>query len=104
MGGPWPGTPVNCGIHDSNASLLPYLKGHEAPFAVVSTGTWVIAMAIGGRMSRNIGNLDEARDTLVNVNALGAPVPSARFMGGREYEALGAPAGTTPQGIAAALT
>ncbi|MFD1807147.1 hypothetical protein ACFSHQ_00750 [Gemmobacter lanyuensis] len=30
--------------------------------------------------------LDPARDVLVNVNALGAPVPSARFMGGREWE------------------
>src|SRR5262245_55669002 len=43
------GTPVYCGIHDSNASLLPHLRGRQAPFAVVSTGTWVISMAIGGR-------------------------------------------------------
>ncbi|MBL9060336.1 MAG: carbohydrate kinase, partial [Mangrovicoccus sp.] len=32
--------------------------------------------------------LDPARDVLVNVNALGQPVPSARFMGGREFEIL----------------
>ena len=32
--------------------------------------------------------LDPARDTLVNVNAFGDPVPSARFMGGREFERL----------------
>jgi hypothetical protein len=32
--------------------------------------------------------LDPARDVLVNVNALGQPVPSARFMGGREYELI----------------
>ena len=30
----------------------------------------------------------DARDVLVNVNALGQPVPSARFMGGREYELI----------------
>ena len=41
-------------------------------------------MAIGGREVA----LDPARDTLVNVNALGKPVPSARFMGGREFETL----------------
>jgi len=77
-------TPVNCGIHDSNASLLPHLARRRQPFSVVSTGTWVVAMAIGG----DAVELDPARDTLVNVNALGAPVSSARFMGGREFEML----------------
>ncbi len=76
-----PATPVFCGIHDSNASLLPHLMARDAPFAVVSTGTWVIAMAVGGRAV----TLDPARDTLINVNAFGDPVPSARFMGGREW-------------------
>ncbi len=75
--------PVLTGIHDSNASLVPHLA-HSAPFAVVSTGTWVIAMAMGGRPIA----LDPDRDVLVNVNALGQPVPSARFMGGREYEII----------------
>jgi sugar (pentulose or hexulose) kinase len=79
-----PDTPVVCGIHDSNASLLPHLLSREAPFAVVSTGTWVIAMAIGGKKVA----LDPARDSLINVNAFGDPVPSARFMGGREFEML----------------
>ena len=78
------GTPVYCGIHDSNASLLPHLLRAGPPFSVVSTGTWVIAMAIGGAAVE----LDPARDTLVNVNALGDPVPSARFMGGREFSLL----------------
>lgn len=76
--------PVLCGIHDSNASLLPHLLAREAPFAVVSTGTWVVAMAMGARAVK----LDPARDVLVNVNAMGQPVPSARFMGGREYEII----------------
>lgn len=77
-------TPVICGIHDSNASLYAHLASREAPFAVVSTGTWVISMAVGGAKV----TLDPARDTLVNVNAYGDPVPSARFMGGREFEQL----------------
>lgn len=75
-------TPVFCGIHDSNASLLPHLRSQAAPFSVVSTGTWVVVMAVGGHAAR----LDPTRDTLVNVNAFGDPVPSARFMGGREWE------------------
>ncbi|SFN84024.1 Sugar (pentulose or hexulose) kinase [Mesorhizobium sp. NFR06] len=79
-----PRTPVFCGLHDSNASLLPHLLADSPPFSVVSTGTWVVSMAVGGR--RVV--LDPARDTLVNVNALGDPVPSARFMGGREFSLL----------------
>ncbi|TGQ44652.1 MULTISPECIES: FGGY-family carbohydrate kinase [unclassified Mesorhizobium] len=79
-----PQTPVFCGLHDSNASLLPHLLSDKPPFSVVSTGTWVVSMAVGGRQI----TLDPARDTLVNVNALGDPVPSARFMGGREFSVL----------------
>ena len=77
-------TPVICGIHDSNASLYAHLAARKVPFSVVSTGTWVISMAVGGAKV----TLDPARDTLVNVNAHGDPVPSARFMGGREFERL----------------
>ncbi|TIL59612.1 FGGY-family carbohydrate kinase [Mesorhizobium sp.] len=79
-----PQTPVFCGLHDSNASLLPHLLSDTPPFSVISTGTWVVSMAVGG----NKVTLDPARDTLVNVNALGDPVPSARFMGGREFSLL----------------
>ncbi|MER8574728.1 FGGY-family carbohydrate kinase [Mesorhizobium sp. M1338] len=79
-----PQTPVFCGLHDSNASLLPHLLSDKPPFSVVSTGTWVVSMAVGGKQIA----LDAARDTLVNVNALGSPVPSARFMGGREFSML----------------
>jgi sugar (pentulose or hexulose) kinase len=49
-------------------------------------------MAMGGRPVV----LDEARDTLVNVNALGDPVPSARFMGGRAFSVLGGRSGDLP--------
>ena len=90
-----PGTPVHVGIHDSNASLVPHLLAGERPMSVVSTGTWTIAMALGGRDVR----LDPARDTLVNVDAFGRAVPSARFMGGRERELLsrsGSGAGADP--------
>lgn len=79
-----PATPVFCGLHDSNASLLPHLLSDRPPFSVVSTGTWVVSMAVGGKKVE----LDAARDTLVNVNAQGHPVPSARFMGGREFSLL----------------
>lgn len=85
--------PVLCGIHDSNASLVPWLN-QPGPRAILSTGTWMIVMALQGKRVP----LDPARDVLVNVNALGAPVPTARFMAGREFEMLlpGGPAPVTP--------
>lgn len=76
--------PVFCGIHDSNASLLPHLIRRKAPFSVVSTGTWIISFAVGSAAT----TLDATRDTLANVDAFGKPVPSGRYMGGREFEIL----------------
>jgi sugar (pentulose or hexulose) kinase len=76
--------PVYCGIHDSNASLLPHLLRNRQPFAVVSTGTWVVSFAVGGKVEQ----FDAKRDTLVNVDAYGRAVPSSRFMGGREFEII----------------
>ncbi|EJZ16421.1 putative L-xylulose kinase involved in competition for nodulation, partial [Rhizobium sp. Pop5] len=81
--------PVYCGIHDSNASLLPHLVHREAPFVVVSTGTWVISFGVGG----DLDHLDPKRDALANVDAYGRAVPSSRFMGGREFEILSAEIG-----------
>ncbi len=83
-------TPVTVGIHDSNASLYPHLVRRSAPFSVVSTGTWVIALAVG----RSAVTLEPARDTLVNVAADGRPVRSARF--GRNFDLLRAGQGADP--------
>lgn len=77
-------TPVVCGVHDSNASLFPYLNSQTESFSVVSTGTWVITMGIG---NEEVG-VAEHNETFINVDAFGNPVPSARFMGGREYEIM----------------
>lgn len=77
-------TPVTVGIHDSNASLLPHLGAQEPPFTIVSSGTWTIVMTVGGDTS----GLDAGRDSLANVDAFGRPVPTARFMGGREFDLL----------------
>ena len=75
---------VVAGIHDSNASLLPHLLSRPQPFAVLSTGTWLIELAPGGPLD----SLDPTRDCLANVDAFGRPVPSSRFMAGREFEIL----------------
>lgn len=82
------GLPAACrvvaGIHDSNASLLPHLVQYPRPFSVLSSGTWMVVLAPGG----SLAGLDEKRDCLANVDAFGDPVPSARFMAGREMELL----------------
>lgn len=78
-------TPVACGIHDSNASLYPHLLAQHPPFSVVSTGTWVIVMTVPDGPPPV---LPPARDTLFNVSGLGQAVPSARFMGGREFDII----------------
>ena len=74
---------IVCGAHDSNASLVPHLLSRREPFTVISTGTWVIIMAVGGT-----GRLDPEADMLANVDVRGEPVPTARFMGGREFSVL----------------
>ena len=72
------------GIHDSNSAYSLYLHGHERAFSLVSTGTWVIMFS--PRM--DLAQLNQDRDTLATVNLLGEPLPTARFMGGREFEIL----------------
>ena len=87
-----PETQVFCGVHDSNASLLPYLVSREAPFTLLSTGTWIILMCVG----LSLDQLDARDDTLANVNVLGQPTACGRFMGGREYAVI-AGAGGNPE-------
>ncbi|MBL8266364.1 FGGY-family carbohydrate kinase [Steroidobacter sp.] len=77
---------VACGIHDSNASYLKFLIAQDRaePFTVVSSGTWTVVMANRADLSR----LREDKDMLASVDAFGSPVATARFMGGREYQAI----------------
>jgi sugar (pentulose or hexulose) kinase len=78
---------ILAGLHDSNAALLAargFAEVADNDATVLSTGTWFIAM----RLARTPVPLPETRDCLVNVDAYGAPVPSARFMGGREIESV----------------
>jgi len=86
-------TLVYCGAHDSNAALhavraYPQVANREA--TVISTGTWFVAMRVPGPSAKiDLAALPETRDCLVNVDVTGRPVPSARFMGGREIDLLG---------------
>lgn len=81
---------VLAGLHDSNAALMaargfPKIARNEA--TVLSTGTWFVAMRLAASPLAT-SDLPESRDCLVNVDVFGNPVPSARFMGGREIESV----------------
>lgn len=90
-----PDSVVHTGVHDSNACLARYLgatpaeAADEQALTVVSSGTWTVLMAPGA----STHGLQSERDMLANVDVLGRATPTARFMGGREFEALlaGAP-------------
>ncbi len=85
-----PDCEVLCGLHDSNAALLaalghPEIAGGDA--TVLSTGTWFVAMrSLAKGADTGMPELEETRDCLVNIDVHGVPTPSARLMGGREFE------------------
>jgi L-fuculokinase len=93
------GLPAHCqvhaGVHDSNACLarylgaLPDMAQAGKALTVVSSGTWTVLMAPGAASD----GLTAERDMLANVDVLGRATPTARFMGGREFEFLLAGAG-----------
>ncbi|GAB1265307.1 FGGY-family carbohydrate kinase [Aurantivibrio infirmus] len=77
-----PNCEVFVGVHDSNASYLLYKRAMvEAPFSVVSTGTWSIVM--DANAERDV--LQVEKDMLVNMDVGAKPVMCSRFMGGREF-------------------
>lgn len=85
-------TQVYCGLHDSNAALLAargFGEIAENESTVLSTGTWFVAMrSPENDATVDLARLSEGRDCLINVDAFGKLIPSARFMGGREIEIL----------------
>jgi len=89
-------TRVCVGLHDSGAALAALLGGWQQDDdlpALLSTGTWFIAMAPGGALD----HLQAERDCMGAVDVFGNAVPCARFMGGRAFEMI------TEGGCASAL-
>ncbi len=87
---------VHVGAHDSNACLARHLR--ETPsMTLVSSGTWTVVMAPGARPR----NMRAALDLLGNVAVDGRPVPTGRFMGGREVRQLCAGADPAQANLAA---
>ena len=78
-------TIVTMGIHDSNSSLLPHFaKKGEQGFILNSTGTWCVIM----NPVEKYGFAPEELGKVVffNISAFGAPLKTAIFLGGLEFE------------------
>ena len=72
------------GVHDSNASYLYFKNSNIKNFTLVTTGTWYIIF----NQKTSLTHLNPNLDMLANIDVFGKPVPTIRFMGGREYDNL----------------
>lgn len=77
-------TVVTLGIHDSNASLLPYLVKADKPFILNSTGTVCVAMRPG--KSADISPTEMGKVVFYNQSAFSDPVRTTIFLGGLEFD------------------
>jgi sugar (pentulose or hexulose) kinase len=77
-------TVVTVGIHDSNASLLPYLIKETDPFVVNSTGT--VSVSLRPTTDVTLGDEDLGKIVYYNLSAFKTPVKTTIFMGGMEFD------------------
>ncbi|MGP1522441.1 MAG: FGGY family carbohydrate kinase [Treponema sp.] len=76
---------VTMGIHDSNASLLPYLaKNDTGDFVLNSTGTWCVCMH--PQDSLDFNDEDIGKIVFFNQSAFRQPVKTSIFLGGMEFD------------------
>lgn len=80
-----PSVIVTMGIHDSNASLLPYLaKKNEGDFILNSTGTWCVCMHPQDNLAFNADDIGKI--VFFNQSVLRQPVKTSIFLGGLELD------------------
>ncbi len=77
-------TIVTAGIHDSNASFLPYIISMNEPFLLNSTGTWCVIMNEKEEVKFEEDELGKV--VLYNMSAFWKPIKTAIFLGGAEFE------------------
>lgn len=75
---------VGTGIHDSSASLAPYLKGSSKKFILVSTGTWCININPFNKEPLTAAQLE--KDCLCYLSPDKAQVKSSRLFMGHFHE------------------
>jgi len=72
------------GIHDSSASLIPYLKGSKEEFILLSTGTWCINMNPFNHTPLTANQLEN--DCLCYMSISQKPVKSSRVFIGHLHD------------------
>lgn len=75
---------VGTGLHDTSASLIPYLTSEKEPFILLSTGTWTLA--INPFSDEKLSADDLQNDCLNNLRIDGQQVRTVRLFLGREHE------------------
>lgn len=78
------GIKVGVGLHDSSAALIPYLASFKAPFLLLSTGTWCIALNPFNQAPLTPEELSQ--DCLCYLSYEGRPVKASRLFAGHEHE------------------
>lgn len=76
--------PVGVGMHDSSASLIPYLISFSQPFILISTGTWCISLNPFNHTELTDDELKQ--DCLCFISFKGNPVKASRLFAGYEHE------------------
>ena len=75
---------MGIGLHDSSAALIPYLRGIDAPFLQLSTGTWCISLNPFNASPLTLAQLGQ--DCLCYLSYKGTPVKAARLFAGQTHE------------------
>jgi sugar (pentulose or hexulose) kinase len=75
---------AGCGLHDSSAALIPYLKVFKDPFVLISTGTWCISLNPFNKTP--LTNEEFKKDCLCYLDYNSEPVKASRLFAGYEHE------------------
>jgi sugar (pentulose or hexulose) kinase len=76
--------PAGIGLHDSSASLIPYLISFSEPFILISTGTWCITLNPFNYQPLTVDELK--KDCLCYLSFEGKPVKASRLFAGNEHK------------------
>lgn len=75
---------VGTGLHDTSASLIPFLISEKEPFLLLSTGTWAVCV---NPFSNVVLSEDDLQNDCLNFLGIeGQQVRAARLFLGREHE------------------
>lgn len=72
---------VHAGTHDSSVNFYRYQAAGLSEVVIVSTGTWIVALADGVKSDV----VDEHKGMTLNSDVYGRPLGGALTMGGREF-------------------